>query len=196
MSTTLSMHAQEATTLLVNTENNYQERSPIYDYKDDQLSNTATIPDYESKAEKLKISGTIYLSDGKTPASDIILYIEQADENGDFDLRTENDKRYVHHRGWIKTDANGKYSFNTFIPGNDRRYNQLQQLFPIIKEPTKAEYQMASFLFDEDPLLTKMCRKKIMKKGDPSRILKPVLKDGIYIVQKDIVLNPAAEDSK
>lgn len=184
-----SISAQEASDSSVQLPVNYLERSPIYDYGTLQLENTYTLPDYDTKANKLKISGTIYESDGVTPAKDVILYIDQADEHGDFDLREDNEKRYVHHRGWIKTGADGKYTFYTFIPGNDRRYNQLQQIFPIIKESSKTEYEIASFLFDDDPLLSKLCRKRMTKKGDPTRILKPIQKDGLLVVEKDIILN-------
>lgn len=171
-------------------------RSPIYDYSELQLSNTDTIPGFETKSNKLKITGTIFESDGVTPANDVILYIDQADENGDFDLRYNNEKRFVYHRGWIKTDADGKYTFYTFIPGNDRRYNQMQQLFPIVKEPSKEEYEIASFLFDEDPYLSKTCRKRMAKKGDPTRILKPTLVDGMQVVQKDIILGSVLDSTK
>ena len=123
------------------TAQNYQERNPIYDYAELQLNNTDTIPDYQSKINKLKITGTIYESDGLTPAKDVILFIEQPNENGDFDLRKANDKRYVNHRGWVKTDADGRYTFYTFVPGNDRRYNQLQQIFPELKESSQPEYE-------------------------------------------------------
>ena len=188
--------AQETTDLSDNKPENYLERHPIYDYTEIELNNTDTIPGFESKVNKLKITGTIYESDGVTPAKDVILFIEQADENGQFDLRKQNDKRYVHNSGWIKTDADGQYTFYTYIPGNDRRYNQLQQLFPSVKEPSKTEYEMESFLFDEDPMLSKLCRKKITKKGDPSRILKLTKADGLYIAQKDIVLSVGVEASK
>jgi len=154
----------------------------------DQLNNTDTIPGFESKENKLKIYGTIYKSDGVTPAKDVILYIEQADENGNFDLRKENDQRYVYNRGWIKTDSDGNYTFYTFIPGNDRRFNQMQQLFPIIKEPSKPEYAIGTFLFDEDPLLSKLCRKRMAKKGDLTRILKLKKVDELFVTQKDIIL--------
>ncbi|SDS34316.1 protocatechuate 3,4-dioxygenase beta subunit [Formosa sp. Hel1_31_208] len=179
---------QETTDTSSNHSDNYLERHPIYDYTDNLLSNTDTIPDFESKLNKLVISGTVYQSDGVTPAKDVILFIEQADENGDFDLRTRNDKRYVHHSGWIKTNADGQYTFYTFVPGGDRRYNQLQQLFPVIKESSKPEYELESFLFDEDPLLTKLCRKRITKKGDPSRILKLKKEGDVFVAQKDITL--------
>ena len=196
ISTNDTLNAQVSNDLSDDSTQNYLERHPIYDYNELELNNTDTIPGFETKVNKLKISGTIYESDGVTPAKDVILFIEQADENGDFDLRKQNEKRYVHNSGWIKTDEDGQYTFYTYIPGNDRRYNQLQQLYPVIKEASKSEYEIASFLFDEDPLLTKLCRKKITKKGDPTRILTLKNEDGIYIAQKDIVLTAGIEESK
>lgn len=165
------------------------ENSPINDYGELQIEDSATIPDYESKENKIKITGTIYQSDGVTPAKDVLLYIEQPNEYGDFDLREDNKQRYVHHRAWVKTDANGQYTIYTFVPGGDRRFNQLQQIYPLIKVGTKPEYALDTFLFEEDPLLSKACRKKIAKKGDLSRILKPKKVDGLLVAQRDIVLN-------
>jgi len=190
--TNYTVCAQES----VDNSEDFLNRSPIYDYTELQLNNTDTIPGFESKQHKLKISGTIYESDGVTPAKDVILYIDQADENGDFDLRYSNEKRYVYNRGWIKTDADGAYTFYTYVPGNDRRYNQMQQLFPIVKEPSKDAYEIASFLFDEDPFLTKICRKRMAKKGDVTRILKLKTVDGLNVVQKDIVLSPDIQMAK
>lgn len=160
---------------------------PIYD-KLDVTTNTDTIPDFNTKGQKIKVFGTIYKEDGVTPAKDVILYIEQPDVDGDFDLKDDGVKKYVHHRAWVKTDANGQYSFYTFVPGNDRRYNQMQQIFPSVKEPSKPVYDIASFLFDEDPLLSKRCRKRIHKIGDPTRILKFKQEGELMIAQKDIVL--------
>ncbi|TXE20375.1 hypothetical protein ES692_00890 [Psychroserpens burtonensis] len=190
------IYAQETTEVLEEQKEVYLERHPIYDYNELQLSPSDSIPDFELKQQKLKITGTIYKSDGVTPAEGVILYIEQADEDGDFDLRKLNDKRYAHHRGWIKTNTDGRYTFYTFVPGNDRRYNQLQQLFPAVKEPSKQSYNLESFLFDEDPLLTKLCRKKINKKGDPTRILKPTKEGDLLVVEKNIVLESITVVSK
>jgi protocatechuate 3,4-dioxygenase beta subunit len=171
-----------------NSINAQEKESPIYDRTEYQLTNTDTIPDYRSKVNKLKLTGIIYQSDGVTPAKDVILFIEQPNENGNFELRNEGDNRYVFHRSWVKTDADGRYTFYTFVPGNDRRYNQLQQIFPLIKETSKQEYQLETFLFDNDPLLTKRCRKQIAKKSDVSRILKLKEENGVLVAQKNIVL--------
>ncbi len=196
MGTNFTIYAQGSTEFSGKKSENIIDYNTFYDYTEQQLNNTDTIPGFESKKNKLKIYGTIYESDGVTPAKDVILYIEQADEHGDFDLRKENDIRYVHNRGWIKTDTNGHYTFYTYVPGNDRRFNQMQQLFPIIKEPSKTEYEIATFLFDEDPLLSKLCRKRMAKKGDLTRILKLKKVDGQFVTQKDIILHDGVVMSK
>lgn len=162
----------------------YKKRSPVYDYSEKNLNNIDSIPGFESKQNKLKITGTIFQNDGVTPAKDVILFINQTDENGNFELkRDELNKRYVYHRAWIKTNADGKYTFYTFIPGTIRRSNELKHIHPVIKEPSKAEYDMDAFVFDNDPLLTKRCRSKLTKS-----MLVLEKKEDMYVTSKDIVL--------
>jgi protocatechuate 3,4-dioxygenase, beta subunit len=165
----------------------YKKRSPIYDYSEHQLNNTDTIPDFAAKPDKLKITGTIYQSDGKTPAKDIVLFIFQPDEDGNYEMkRDDNHKRYVHHRAWIKTDADGHYTFYTFMPGKYWRDKELKQIHRIIKEPGKPEYELSSFFFNDDPLLpdlTLACRAKAVKS-----MLKLEKKGNMFVATKDIVL--------
>ncbi|WP_298555711.1 hypothetical protein [uncultured Algibacter sp.] len=170
---------------------NYKKRSPIYDYSERQLNNVDTIPDFASKSQKLKITGTIYESDGKTPAKNVLLFIHHTDENGDFKLKRQNKKRYVHHRGWIKTNADGKYTFYTFVPGTYIYGNELKQILPIIKVPGKPETKIETFLFNDDPLLTGKCRTKV-EKTNPNRILKLDKKEGLFVAIRDIILEKEA----
>ena len=187
MSVNFTLIAQETTIASNDLPADYLKRSALYDYSESQLNNTDSIPDFESKSNKLKITGTIYLSDGKTPAKDVILYLEQPDENGDYELKTENNKRYVHHRGWIKTNADGQYTFYTFIPGQVLRYKELKHIHPVIKAPGQREYDMDALLFDNDPFLSKSCRKRLAKRGIDT-ILKPIMKDNLLVATRDIVL--------
>lgn len=177
------LQAQEANDI----PENFKKRSPIYDYSERQLNNIDTIPDFKSKSQKLKITGTIYESDGTTPAKNVMLFIHHTDESGNFELKRQNKKRYVHHRGWIKTDDDGKYTFYTFVPGKYILGNELTQILPIIKEPNKPEYKIETFLFDDDPLLTGKCRTKV-EETNPNRILKLNKKEGLFEAKRDIVL--------
>ncbi|GAA4232024.1 hypothetical protein GCM10022291_05800 [Postechiella marina] len=167
---------------------NYKKRSPIYDYSEQKLNNIDTIPDFVSKSNKLKITGIIYESDGVTPAKDVMLFIHQTDENGNFELKRQNKKRYVHHRGWVKTDSDGRYTFYTFVPGSYIYGSDFKQIHPIIKEPSKPEYKIETFLFDDDPLLTEDCREKIKNTNGLKRILKLDKKEGLFVTERDIIL--------
>ncbi|WP_345190172.1 hypothetical protein [Algibacter agarivorans] len=181
------LNAQEVGAVLKEVPSDYIGRNPIYDYSENRLNNTDTIPDFETQSAKLKITGTIFLNDGVTPAKDVILFIYQSDDNGDYEMKISNQKRYVHNRGWIKTDADGKYTFYTFVPGKYYGKGEFKTIHPVIKEPGKPEYKMYSFLFDDDPSLTKSCRKKLEKKGIDN-ILKLDKKEGMFVATRDIVL--------
>lgn len=178
-----TLNAQES---LEELPSDYKKRNPIYDYSN-QLSSTDSIPDFASKPNPLKISGTVFLSDGVTPAKDVILFINQPDENGNYELKKHLKKRYVYHRAWVKTDTDGHYTFYTFIPGTDRHSTALKSINLTIKEPNKVEYNADSYLFDNDPLLTDSCRKKLAQNGIDS-ILMPEKKDSILVATKNIIL--------
>jgi protocatechuate 3,4-dioxygenase beta subunit len=167
---------------------NYQQNTPALNAFEQQLNNTDSIPDFLNKEEKIKITGTIYKSDGVTPAEGVELYIYQPDENGYYCIKKESDKRYVHHKASIKTDADGKYTFYTFIPGIVHRSGALRHIHPVIKEEGKAEYDLNSFYFDNDPLLTKFRRKRLEKKGRDLSILQLEKKDDMFVANRDIIL--------
>lgn len=166
---------------------NYKKRNAIYDYSEDEISNTAIIPDFETKENKLKITGTIFLADGVTPAKDVILYVFQADEDGDYELkRDEYRKRYVHHRGWIKTDADGRYTIYTFMPGKFVRVKELKQIHRVIKEPGKSEYEISSFFFNDDPLIPYLTLESRAKASQSMLRLED--EGDIQVATKDIIL--------
>lgn len=179
--------SQELLNTFGNVPLNYKKRSPIYDYSELQLNPTDTIPDFETKPNKLKISGTIFLSDKITPAKDVLLYIYQPDEDGNYVMKKDGrQKRYVYHRGWIKTDADGRYTFYTFMPGKFQRTKELKQIHRIIKEPGKPEYELNPFFFNDDPLipdLTLACRAQIV-----NSMLRIEKEGDMFVATKDIIL--------
>ena len=167
---------------------NYRENSSAFNAFEQQLNNTDSIPDFLNKEEKIKITGTIYKADGITPAEGVELFIYQPDENGYYCIKKESDKRYVHHKASIKTDADGKYTFYTFIPGIVHRSGALRHIHPVIKEEGKDEYDLNSFYFDNDPLLTKFRIKRLKKKGRELSILKLDKKQDMFVATRDITL--------
>lgn len=175
-------------------------QSPLYDYAELKLNNTDTIPDFDIQDNKLKITGTIYYKDGVTPAKDVILYIYQPNAKGDFEALKSEGEKYIHHRAWVKTNADGQYTFYTFIPGAPYepltypRKRGMKQILPVIKVPGTPEYDFDAFIFDDDPAISSRCRKKLDRINYQGMLT--LQKQGdIYVAKKDIVLNQGSSSS-
>jgi protocatechuate 3,4-dioxygenase beta subunit len=52
-----------------------------------QLSWTDTLPDFNEPGLKLKVSGTVYKWDGKTPAAGVVLYVYHTNQKGVYPKR-------------------------------------------------------------------------------------------------------------
>lgn len=76
-------------------------------YKPDSPFRNKIVPD-ENNGEALIVKGKVLQNDCKTPISDAVLDIWQANESGDY-----QDEWY---RGKVTTDAEGNYSFETVVP--------------------------------------------------------------------------------
>lgn len=167
ISTIFTFNAQNIASILDEVPVYNKNHNTVYDVSGKQICSTDTIPDFNTKINKLKISGTIFLSDGKTPAKDVLLMIYQPDEYGEYDVKKDsNRKRYIYHRAWIKTDNDGNYTFYTFVPGKYLRSKELKQIHRVIKEPGKSEQELDSFIFNNDPQLAYLnleCREKASK---------------------------------
>lgn len=63
---------------------------------------------------KLLVEGTVYAPDGETPAPGVVLYVYHTDQRGLY-AETNGIPRF---RGYMKTDANGRYSYRTIRPAS------------------------------------------------------------------------------
>ncbi|TDU33727.1 protocatechuate 3,4-dioxygenase beta subunit [Gelidibacter sediminis] len=162
----------------------------LLEYGDKKLSPIDTLPDYASTKPKLKLTGTVFEKDGKTPAKDVILYIYQTDRNGIYSTKGNEKgwaKRHGYNRGWIQTDATGTYTFYTFRPAAYPNRLDPEHIHITVKEPNTNAYYIDSIVFDDDSLLTKDQRNRLEYRGG-SGIVKPILKNDLLTVKRDIVL--------
>jgi len=162
----------------------------IHEYGDKKLATIDTLPGFKENEPKLKIMGTVFQKDGKTPAEDVILYIYHTNRKGIYETKGDEEgwaRRHGFIRGWVKTNANGNYTFYTFRPASYPDRNVPEHIHLTVKESDKNEYYLEGYHFDDDPLLTNSERVKLRKRGG-SGIVTPELIGGIYLVQRDIVL--------
>src|SRR5690349_8343556 len=163
----------------------------LLEYGNKKLSPVDTLPDYHEPGPKMKITGTIFHADGKTPARNVVLYIYHTDQKGYYSKKgneTGWGKRHGYIRGWIKTDATGKYTFYTLKPASYPSESIPAHIHPTIKEPDTNEYWIDEYLFDGDPFLSAEERARQEKRGGSGIIKLSKDKDGILVGKRDIIL--------
>jgi protocatechuate 3,4-dioxygenase beta subunit len=156
-----------------------------------QIPSISKSPAWESKAQKLLITGKIYQLDGKTPAKNVIVYYWQTDDKGNYvnhELLDSRAKRHGYIRGWVQSDDQGKYSIYTIKPKAYPNRKIPAHIHLSIKEPqVKNEYYVDNLEFDYDKFLTSDLRKKHQKRGG-SGILRAFERGDLIIAEHNIIL--------
>ncbi|MDX5419857.1 MAG: intradiol ring-cleavage dioxygenase [Hymenobacteraceae bacterium] len=163
----------------------------VLEYGNKALSPTDTLPGFgKPGTDKLKLTGTVYHKDGKTPAKGVILYIHHTDETGIYPTRGDEagwGKRHGYMRGWVKTDANGRYTFYTLRPHSYPSRTLPAHIHITVKEPDKNEYYLDDFLFDGDPLLSQKVRASRTNRGGDG-IVSLQKKGNLLVAKRDLTL--------
>jgi protocatechuate 3,4-dioxygenase beta subunit len=155
----------------------------------------------EEPGEPMTISGTVYLSDGKTPANGAILSLWQTDTNGYY-VEGGGGAGELHPRlhGRLKTSADGKYEFKTIKPGQYPSHTTPAHVHAHISAPDFPEYALI-YYFEGDDLITDKNRSQLnsSRGGTPSIIKLTKNEDGILMGHRDIILEyvePSSETLK
>lgn len=155
-----------------------------------ELTWQTTIAAAKEEGERMEISGAIYQKDGKTPAVGVILYVYHTDAKGVYSpsATQTHARRHGHLRGWVKTDAQGCYQFNSIRPAAYPVRKFAAHVHPIIKEPGKNEYWIDEYQFEGDPLLTQKDRDNAQNRGGSGIIALTKNEKGTWVGKRDIVL--------
>lgn len=169
----------------------YESKTPFA-----QLTDVDTLPDFNEPGPKLAVGGIVYKTDGKTPASGLVLYVYHTDQTGRYTNRNGEGGyagRNGYIKGWMKTNGKGEYRFYTLKPAPYPGATIPAHIHPVVKEPDKNEYWIDEYLFDDDPLLTAEERKKQPGHGG-SGIIHLITKDGMLHGERNIYLGKNIPD--
>tara|TARA_R110002126_G_C10479777_1_gene501801 strand:+ start:3445 stop:4092 length:648 start_codon:yes stop_codon:yes gene_type:complete len=138
------------------------------------ISWRTTIPPKNEPGEKLIISGTVYFPDGKTPAKDVIVYVYHTNNKGIYPKKGNESGHGKYHgylRGWMKTDSNGKYEFETIRPAPYETHDgEPAHIHYTIEHPEYPEYWLTGLWFSDDPRVASYLD-KIEREGGLSNII-------------------------
>lgn len=133
------------------------------------------------------ISGTVFLSDGKTPAPNILIYLYHTDIKGYYGKNGE--PRHGRYRGWMLTDEKGRYEFRSIKPASYPDTTIASHIHMTVTGKNFKEDTVDSILFEGDKFITTQERSRAGGKGGFNPILK-LEKDakGIMRASRDIQL--------
>lgn len=170
----------------------------LLDYQLLQLSPNAidTLPGFQENEPKLKITGTVFQNDDKTPAENVLLYVYHVDRTGIYrpsDRPVSWEERHGQHRAWLKTGSDGKFTFYTFRPVPYPEVQEPEHIHIYVKEPNTIPYYIDSYLFESDPMLTEE-KKQSEKKRGGSGIIRLKKENGLWTANRDIILGQNIPD--
>ena len=131
--------------------------------------------------QPMRIRGTAFLQDGRTPAAGIVIFAYQTDARG---LYHEEGTRGWRLQGWARTDRRGQFEFLTVRPG----------VYPSRSTPAHVHFTMegkglsrrwtGDLEFADDPLLTPARKSQSAAAGRFGSI-RPVARDenGVEVVE-------------
>ena len=162
----------------------------VFEYGDRELTPTDTLPGFETAARPLlRVKGTIYEADGTTPADGVILYVYHTNGDGIYPTRGDETgwgRQHGFIRGWIRTEADGRYEFFTRLPGS---YNNAPaHIHPTILEPDGRYYYVDEIVFEGDPNLDESYEEG----GRGGSGVVSLTREGEFLVaERDIILGRA-----
>jgi protocatechuate 3,4-dioxygenase beta subunit len=111
------------------------------------------------------IAGTVYQTDGKTPAPNVLIYFYHTDSEGYYRRPGGDGARHGHFRGWMLTDAKGRYEFSSIQPAPYPERKWSAHVHMTLTGKSFREDSIDSILFEGDKLITAEERKQAGKKG-------------------------------
>ena len=134
------------------------------------------------------ISGTIFKADGKTVAPNTLVYFYHTDMYGIYGRTGEH--KHGKFRGWMLTDARGRYEFRSIRPASYPNSTQSQHVHMTLTGTNFREDWIDSILFEGDRFLTMRERENAGKKGGFNPIVTmEKTSTGIYSARRDIQLS-------
>jgi len=142
----------------------------------------ATVDD---KGDRILISGKIYKADGKTAAANTLIYLYHTDVHGIYGR--DGQHRHGRHRGWMMTDEQGRYEFESILPASYPDSTIAKHIHMTLTTLEVKEESVDSILFEGDKFLT--TRDRAINRGGFDPVLKMVKgNDGVMRGTRDIRL--------
>ena len=163
----------------------------VFDGMPNQMNSRTRIAAKSEPGVPMIVVGKALNSQGQ-PQSGIIIYAYQTNAKGIYPessaVRDFETRRQGTLRAWVRTDAAGRYAFDTIRPGSYPADDIPEHIHFHVIEPGCSTYYIDDIMFTDDPKLTPKQIKRIAKNRGGNGISTPLRKDGVWYVIRDIHL--------
>lgn len=145
----------------------------------------------DEPGERLILSGTVYRSDGRTPAAGVVIYAHHANEAGRYaggGGETIWSRRHGRLRGWIKTGPDGRYEFRTIKPGIYPDRNGPAHIHLFVAEPGRRPYWIDDVVFAGEFGVDERYRRARENRGGAGIVTLNRAPDGTRIARRNVML--------
>lgn len=140
--------------------------------------------------EPMRVSGRVLNGSGRARAG-VVLYVYQTDRSGIYPRPAQRlgreAMRHGRLRGWVRSDAQGRYAIDTIRPGSYPGEAIPQHVHMHVIEPGCFTYFIDDLMFLDDPKLTAQLRREAQGTGG-NGLVTPTMADGRWQAERDIVL--------
>lgn len=163
----------------------------VFERKVGDLSPVARIAAPDEPGERLIVTGRVTLPDGKTPAADVVLYAHQTNAEGLYaggNPDGSGSERHGRLKGWVKTDAEGRYRFETIKPAPYPTMTMPAHIHIYVAEPGREAYYIDDVVFDGEFGVDASYRANQELRGGSGIV--SLLRDekGVLLARRDIIL--------
>ncbi|MDX2218793.1 MAG: hypothetical protein SF172_07205 [Burkholderiales bacterium] len=141
--------------------------------------------------EAMQVDGVVRDAKGK-PTPGIVVYAYQTDHTGIYprlaDASGRESGRHGVYRGFVITDTEGRYRFDTIRPGGYPGTDIPQHIHLHVVEPGRCTTYIDDIVFEDDPRLTPRQRASHSTGRGGNGVVKPLKEGAVWKVKRDIAL--------
>ncbi|MFC5344472.1 hypothetical protein ACETK8_11670 [Brevundimonas staleyi] len=157
------------------------------------LSWTATLAGATEPGERMRLSGQVFAVDGFTPAPNVIVYAHHTNAEGLYANGAPDtvwSRRHGRLRGWVKTNADGRYAFDSIKPAPYPDMSMPAHVHLFVGEPGRRPYYIDDAVFDGEFGVDEAYRRCQELRGGSGIMRLKRGSDGVLEAVRDIRLEP------
>lgn len=154
----------------------------VFDDMPATLSSAARIAPASEPGSPMRIDGVVRNPHG-APAAGVVVYAYHTNAEG---IYPPARNRHGSLKGWARTDADGRYRFDTIRPAAYPGRAVPEHVHMHVIEPGVGTYYLDELRFLDDPLLTAANRATRERGG--SGLAMPMRSEGVWHVRRDVEL--------